>query len=85
MSDGKQRWEYRLPDGCWASPLAAGERVYFFCKNGKAVIFDAKADKPRVLSENSIEVAEDDKIYGFAVAGNRFILRVGRELIAVGP
>ncbi|MDG2487789.1 MAG: PQQ-binding-like beta-propeller repeat protein [Roseibacillus sp.] len=85
ISDGKQRWEYRLPDGCWASPVAAGERIYFFCKNGKAVVLAAEGDQPQILSENSIRVAEDDKVYGFAVAGNRFVLRVGRELIAVGP
>jgi len=85
LADGKQRWEYRLPDGCWASPVAAGDRIYFFCKNGKAVVLDAEGDRPRVLSENTIEVDEDDKVYGFAVAGNRFVLRVGRELIAVGP
>jgi outer membrane protein assembly factor BamB len=85
ISDGKQRWEYRLPDGCWASPVAAGERIYFFCKNGKAVVLAAQGDQPKVLSENSIQVAEDDKVYGFAVASNRFVLRVGRELIAVGP
>ena len=85
ISDGKQRWEYRLPDGCWASPVAAGERIYFFCKNGKAVVLAAEGDQPQVLSENSIRVAEDDKVYGFAVAGNRFVLRIGRELVAVGP
>ena len=85
ISDGKQRWEYRLPDGCWASPVAAGERIYFFCKNGKAVVLAAEGDQPQVLSENSIRVAEDDKVYGFAVAGNRFVLRIGRELVVVGP
>ncbi len=84
ISDGKQCWEYRLPDGCWASPVAAGDRIYFFCKNGKAVVFESEGKQPRVLSENSVEVGEDDKVYGFAVAGNRFVLRVGRELIAIG-
>ena len=84
-SDGSQRWEYRLPDGCWASPLAAGDRIYFFCKNGKALVLDAKGDQPRVLAENEISVGEDDKVYGYAVARNRFILRIGREIIGIGP
>ena len=84
LSNGKQLWEYRLPDGCWASPVAAGDRVYCFCKNGETVVLGAEGDKPQILSQNSIQVAEDDKVYGFAVAGNRFVLRVGKELIAVG-
>ena len=85
MSDGSQRWEHRLPDGCWASPLAAGDRIYFFCKNGEALVLDARGDQPRVLAENEISVAEDDKVYGYAVARNRFILRIGREIIGIGP
>ena len=47
-------------------------------------MFESEGKQPRVLSENSVEVGEDDKVYGFAVAGNRFVLRVGRELIAIG-
>ena len=85
ISDGSQRWEHRLPDGCWASPLAAGDRIYFFCKNGEALVLDARGDQPRVLAENEISVAEDDKVYGYAVARNRFILRIGREIIGIGP
>ena len=85
ISDGSQSWEYRLPDGCWASPLAAGDRIYFFCKNGKALVLDAKGDQPRVLAENDIPLGEDDKIYGYAVARNRFILRIGCEIIGIGP
>lgn len=84
MKDGKQRWEHRLPDGCWASPLAAGERLYFFCKNGTTVVLDGKAAEPRVLAENVLPVAEEDRIYGFAVGGKKLVVRSGREVVAIG-
>ena len=48
-------------------------------------MLDAKGDQPRVLAENEISVGEDDKVYGYAVARNRFILRIGREIIGIGP
>ncbi|MBL48491.1 MAG: hypothetical protein CMP28_06025 [Roseibacillus sp.] len=84
MKDGKQRWEYRLPDGCWASPLAAGERLYFFCKNGTTVVLDGKAEGPKPLGENVFPIPEGERIYGYAVGGKRFVVRSGREIVAIG-
>ncbi len=84
MMDGKQRWEYRLPDGCWASPLAAGQRLYFFCKNGTTVVLDGNAEEPTVLAENILPVPEGERIYGYAVGDKKIVVRSGRELIAIG-
>ena len=84
IKDGSQLWEYKLPDGCWASPLGANDKVYLFCKNGKSIIIEASAEKVKVLSENEIFVAEGDKVYGYGVADKKFLLRTGKELICVG-
>ena len=84
FKDGTQRWEYKLPDGCWASPLAASERIYLFCKNGKSLVLEASEKGAKVLSENVVAVAENDKVYGYAVSENKFVLRTSREIICVG-
>ena len=84
IKDGTQCWEYKLPDGCWASPLAASERIYLFCKNGKSLVLEASEKEVKVLAENVISVAENDKVYGYAVSENKFVLRTGSGLICVG-
>ena len=84
FKDGTQRWEYKLPDGCWASPLAASERIYLFCKNGKSLVLEASEKGAKVLSEKVVADAENDKVYGYAVSENKFVLRTSREIICVG-
>ena len=84
FKNGTQHWEYKLPDGCWASPLAASERIYLFCKNGKSLVLEASEKRAKVLSENVVTIAENDKVYGYAVSENKFVLRTGREIICVG-
>jgi outer membrane protein assembly factor BamB len=84
FKNGTQHWEYKLPDGCWASPLAASERIYLFCKNGKSLVLEASEKRAKVLSENVVTIAENDKVYGYAVSENKFVLRTGRKIICVG-
>ena len=80
LSDGKKRWDLRLPGSCWASPLHAPGRVYFFTKEGVTVVLkdDGSTEK---LSENSLRI--EGKIYGFAVSKRSFVLRTGSELICI--
>ena len=82
--DGSQHWEYKLPDGCWASPLAAEDKIYIFCKNGKSLLIKTSDKGPKILAENEISVEEGDKVYGYGVAENKFVFRTGREVICVG-
>jgi len=86
LEDGSLRWERRIPDSCWASPLSAGDRLYFFCKNGHTVVLEAAEGdaEPEQLAENVLEIPEGDRVYGFAVAPGRFVLRTSRGLVAVG-
>lgn len=86
LSDGTSLWERRLPDSCWASPLAAGDRLYFFCKNGQTVILPAKGldASTEPLATNPIPVPEGSRLYGCAALPGRLILRTGSELFSVG-
>ncbi len=38
LRSGKEHYTERLPTGCWASPIAAGDHVYFFCKDGRTAV-----------------------------------------------
>ena len=82
MADGRSLWTQRLPDSTWASPLAAGDRVYFFCKNGETLVVRS-GDAFEKLALNKLTI--DDRIYGYAVADNRLILRSEKKLFCVAP
>jgi outer membrane protein assembly factor BamB len=41
LKTGKELYAERLPAACWASPIAAGDHVYFFCKDGRAAVVKA--------------------------------------------
>jgi outer membrane protein assembly factor BamB len=85
LADGSSRWERRLPDSCWASPLAAGGLLYFFCKNGHTVVLEPREDgSANELAVNTLSIPEGDRLYGYAVAPGRFVIRTARELIAIG-
>jgi len=83
-TDGSLRWWHPLPDSCWATPVAAPGRLYFFCKNGDSVVIRPDAEEPQVLAENALPIGEDETLYGVAVAGSRFFVRTGRKLFAIG-
>lgn len=85
IEDGAVRWERRLPGSTWASPLAAGDRLYFFCKEGPTAVHSLDIDKnSEELATNPLTVAEGDRLYGFAVAPERIVIRLAEQLIAVG-
>jgi hypothetical protein len=41
LKAGAERYAERLPGPCWASPIAAGDRVYFFGKDGRTTVLKA--------------------------------------------
>lgn len=85
LSDGTRVWEQRLPDSCWATPLAAGNRLYFFCKNGRTAVLEPQADgSVKELAENAITVPDGDRVYGFAVAPKRIVVRLATEIATIG-
>jgi outer membrane protein assembly factor BamB len=41
LKTGEERYSQRLPGPCWASPVGAGDRVYFFGKDGVTTVVKA--------------------------------------------
>ncbi|MFO0846291.1 MAG: PQQ-binding-like beta-propeller repeat protein [Gemmataceae bacterium] len=41
LKTGKEHYSERTPGGCWASPVAAGDRVYLFGRNGVTTVVRA--------------------------------------------
>lgn len=78
---GKTLWNERLPDSCWASPLAVEDRVYFFTKGGQTVVYRAGPEKER-LAENTLTL--EGRIYGVAAVHGALIVRSGSKLWRLG-
>lgn len=77
---GKSLWQHRLDASCWASPIAAGDRIYFFTKSGATTVI-APADKYEALAENRLET--EDPVVGVAAVDGRFVIRTPRRLVCV--
>jgi outer membrane protein assembly factor BamB len=78
---GTTLWTERLSGSCWASPIGAAGRVYFFGKDGVTTVA-AAGPKFEKLAENRLTV--DDRVYGVAAVPGAFVLRSGEKLICVG-
>jgi outer membrane protein assembly factor BamB len=78
LQTGEERWRMRLGGEVWASPLAAGDRIYFFGVDGKTFVMRAGA-KPEQLAMNELSGVE--RVYGVAAVDRALLLRSGRKLI----
>jgi outer membrane protein assembly factor BamB len=77
---GKQVWKERVASAFRATPLVAGDKVYFFSKEGKAIIVDA-ARTFHVAAECDLG---EDTIASPAVAGGHLFLRTQKHLYRIG-
>jgi outer membrane protein assembly factor BamB len=81
LSTGTEVWRQRLGTGeSWASPLAVGDRVYFFNNEGKTFVLRAGREFQQ-LAVNTI--SELERIYGVAAVENALLLRSGQRLICL--
>lgn len=80
MVNGEKLWTERLPDSTWASPLASGDRIYFFCKDGTTVVIRSTTTFEK-LAENKLTT--EGRVYGMAVAHGGFVIRNGNRLTFV--
>lgn len=78
LQTGEERWRTRLEGEVWASPLAAGDRIYFFGVDSKTFVIRAGA-KLDQLAMNELSGAE--RVYGVAAVEGALLLRSGRKLI----
>jgi outer membrane protein assembly factor BamB len=53
LETGKIAYTKRVKQGCWATPVGIGERVYIFGKDGLATVL-ASGGEFRVLAENAL-------------------------------
>ena len=78
---GASHWQHRLSEPAWATPIAAGERVFFFGEKGSVDVLSAGAGGGATLAQNRVEV--DEYLTGIAPAGDTLLLRTGKLLHAV--
>jgi hypothetical protein len=94
---GKQMYSKRLSCGsCWATPFAAGDRIYLFGKEGAVNVIQSGAEYRELATDNRIwdkESSRSDEsrtammsgpvLYGAVSVGNGFLIRRGDALYRV--
>lgn len=78
LKTGAELWNTRIEGECWASPLAVGDRIYFFTIDGTAQVLRA-GEKLELLAQNHLSV--EGRIYAIASVDNALLIRTGRRLI----
>ena len=82
LHTGEELFEERLAQSNWASPLAAKNALYFFGDKGVTTVL-APESEFKVLAENSIALEPEDRVLGYAVVQNAFILRTDSGLMKI--
>jgi outer membrane protein assembly factor BamB len=77
---GQMIWRERLGGNFSASPLLAGERIYFFNEDGQTFVVQA-SDKFELLAENDLQ---EQTLASCAVADNSLIIRTAEHLYRLG-
>lgn len=105
---GETLYTQRTKQSCWATPLAVGDRIYWFGKDGLCTVMSA-GRKAEIISENPLWQEGDlvadtlptkqestaerqaaagmfsgPTVYGYAVAKDRLIVRIGKQLFCIG-
>jgi len=97
LATGKELFSERTAGPCWASPVAAGDRVYFFGKGGTTTVLKAGktfdvlatnklwADMPKAKAEDKDGYGGTAPVlYGIAATDGAFFVRTGPALYRVG-
>jgi outer membrane protein assembly factor BamB len=94
---GERKYEGRLEQSCWATPVASGDRIYFFGKDGVTTVLAAGSEFKK-LAANQLWRPEDIKLqtdergaemfggriqYGVAIASGNLLIRTGNILYCV--
>lgn len=82
LQTGEQLWTLRLSTSVWASPIGAGEQVYFFANDGTTTVIRSGPEL-ETLAENTLPT--ETRVYGVAVVEDGFLIRTGDKLTRVGP
>ncbi|MCB1078047.1 MAG: PQQ-binding-like beta-propeller repeat protein, partial [Verrucomicrobiae bacterium] len=79
---GEELWNFRLPEGCWATPVVLGKNIYFFATSGATLVTTLSPGGLQELHRNDLAVGSS-KVYGVIPAGDQWIIRTGSEVTAV--
>ena len=86
LETGSVFWTTRIGSSTWASPIAAGDTLYFFGKDGDTTVIQTppqqRTEIPPIVSINSL--ATESRVYGVAAINGAFLIRTGNKLICVG-
>jgi outer membrane protein assembly factor BamB len=81
VASGKLRWQQRLKGGFWASPVAAGGKLYCVNQEGTVFVIDPALDEGRLLRTNAL----NDRIVSTpAIADGVLLLRSDQHLYCLG-
>jgi len=101
LSTGQEQYAKRSPGSVWATPIAAGNRIYLFGRDGKTAVLQA-GPAFKILSENALWEDETNPpktpdpaagpaavdglvLYAVAAVESQLIFRRGDELYVVAP
>jgi outer membrane protein assembly factor BamB len=73
-SDGREMWRQRLKGPVSASPVVAGENIYWANELGTLYVFKASPDSFELVAENQVGT---DSFPSPAICGGQIFLRVG--------
>ena len=75
VSDGKEMWKERLRGPVSASPIVAGNNIYWANEAGTMYVFAADPSKFNLIAENRVG---EESMASPAVSGNELFLRVAK-------
>ena len=80
LKDGATVASTRLPTSCWATPIPASGRLWFFGKEGAVSSVDTTTlDQAEVREEERLDLG--GRVYAVAVAGDAWLVRAGTRLL----
>ena len=86
LETGNVLWTTRIGSSTWASPIAAGDKLYFFGKDGDTTVIQTpskqQAAAPSIVSKNALTI--ESRVYGVAAINGAFLIRTGKRLICIG-
>jgi hypothetical protein len=95
LDDGEEQFAERTADSVWATPIAAGDKLYFFGKKGTTtVIKSGKAFEELAVNRLDTDGADGDSaeaaparggrvLYAVAADNDTIFLRTGNRLFCI--
>ncbi len=90
LKSGKEVYAERIDGACWASPIGAGDRIYFFGKDGTTTVlksgatFEKLASNPLLADAKNADAEDAPTVHGVAAIDGALFFRTGTTLVRVG-